>query len=178
MKINFGSPVTTWFAGPVGYTGWTQGSILSLIVCSEQLRGVTLSFPTEDRSLAARCSHQRRSIGKIKPERVSQSSPAPTCENIPSWIPWSLFLFLWSGNFTLRKWEGEQLPGITLIFSVPPEAAGWITPTHFGPCYGIIPKISHSDWKQRWAPWRTYHNSVLWPIQSFQPQHLQRATRS
>lgn len=79
-------------------------------------------------------------------------------------IAWSLFLFLWSGNFTLGKWEQEQLPSTTLTLSVLPEAVEHITPPHFGPCHGTVLKISHSGCKQMW-----HQSSVLSLIQSFQP---------
>lgn len=77
---SFCFPVTTWFAGPAGYTGLAQGTVLSLIVCSEQRRGV---FATENRSLSVWCSHQQLSTGKVMSERVLQSSPASTREDIP-----------------------------------------------------------------------------------------------
>lgn len=177
MRINFSFPVTTWFAGPAGYRGWTQGSVLSPNCPLRTAKGYnSLSSATEDRSPAGRCSHQWRSMGKMMPEREVPSTHL--WEHSFRAVAWSLFLFLWSGNFTLGKWDEEQLPGTTLIFSVPLEAAGWITSTRFGRCYGTVPKISHFDWKRRCAPWCTYHNSVLSLIQSFQTQHLQRATRS
>lgn len=140
---NFCFPVTTWAAGPAGYMGLAQGSVLSLIICSEQWRvfiSVVL-LPTA-----------------FSRENYTQESPSelPTIHQRGysfKAIAWSLFLFLWSGNFTLGKWEREQLPGTSLTLSVPPGAIEHITPPHFGPCHDTVPKISHSGCKQRWPPY-------------------------
>lgn len=99
---NFCFPVTTWFAGPAGYMCLAQGSVLPLVVCSEQQR----IFATEKRSLSVWCSLQQLSTGKITSERVLQSSPASTREDIPSRPSHEAYLCL-SGQATL-PWENEN----------------------------------------------------------------------
>lgn len=78
---NFCFSVTAWSAGPAGYIGLAQSSVLFLIVCSEQRRG---AFATQNRSFSVWCSYQQLSTGKIISQRVPQSSPASTREDIPS----------------------------------------------------------------------------------------------